>query len=170
LRFLPGLIATVGRSERQARGAAHQFALLVGEFPFEAIRVDDLLALIGGHRTQVIDCFVDQPAPIWGQLLHFFENLTSLLLLLGSQMLPGLHAIQHPKLLLRRQAGETLQAIAKYLLTARGKVAKGRVILQGLLLLVRRQVFVLTQPVAGVPLLARRLNCGGGHVLLRCRG
>jgi hypothetical protein len=97
-----------------------------------------LLPLISRHSSKVVDGFVNQPAPIWRQLLHPFENLASLLFLFRSQVFPGFHAIQHPKLLLRRQTGEILQPITEYLLAARGKAAKCRVILQSLLLLVWR--------------------------------
>ena len=49
--------------------------------------------------------------PLRGELLHLLVNLTRLLFLLGSQVLPNFHTVQHALLLLRRQRGEMLQPL-----------------------------------------------------------
>jgi hypothetical protein len=91
---LSGLVTTIGRSERQTRGIPHQLALLIREHSFEPIRIDDLLALIGRHGAEVINRGMDHPPPIGWKLPHLPEDLPCLLLLLGSQMFPGLHAVE----------------------------------------------------------------------------
>ncbi len=81
-------------------------------------------------------------------------------------MLPGFHAVEHLELLLGRQAGEVLEALAKDLLALGRQAAERRIILQCVFLFRRRKVFVLTQPISSVSLLRSRL-CRTGNVLLR---
>ena len=45
--------------------------------------------------------------------LELRKQLPRLLFLIGCQVLPGFHALQNAVLLLRRQAAETLQALAQ---------------------------------------------------------
>ena len=62
--------------------------------------------------------------------------------LLGSQVLPGLHAIENAVLLLRGQAAEMLQPLPQLLLPLRRKPLKLRIILEGIGLLTGREIFV----------------------------
>ena len=48
-----------------------------------------------------------------GRSLQLRKQLPRLLFLIGRQVLPGFHALQNAVLLLRRQAAETLQALAQ---------------------------------------------------------
>ena len=86
--------------------------------------------------------------PVVGrQALHLAINLSRLLFLFRGQMFPGLHAVEHAQLLLRRQSGEMLQALPKNLLLFRGQTVKCRIILKFALLFRRGQVFIAPEPV-----------------------
>ena len=91
-------------------------------------------------------------------------ELSRLLLLLRSQVLPGFHAVEDQLLTLRRQAVEVLQALLQSLLPLWWKPAELRIILQRFPLLLRRKVPLLVKPLACVMPLLR----GAGHRVL-CR-
>ena len=79
-------------------------------------------------------------------------------------MLPNLHAVQHPLLLLRRQAVEVLQPVLQHLLALRRQAAKLRIALQRPALLFGRNSLILAQPLPGMmPLLRRLAGCMGGR-------
>src|SRR2546422_8350380 len=65
-------------------------------------------------------------------------------------MLPSLHAVQNALLPLRRQAAEVLQPLPQPLLPLLREAAKLGIIFQRLLLLLRRKIFVLAQPLTRV--------------------
>jgi hypothetical protein len=65
-------------------------------------------------------------------------------LLLGGQVLPGLHAVEHLQLLLWWQAGKMLQSLAQDLLSIGWQPTKSRIILQSVFLLCRGEILVLT--------------------------
>ncbi len=136
------------------RGSAHDLAFLIVEHAFESVGVDDLFALIGRHGRKVADCGSNHALPVRRQLPQLIANLQSLLLLLGSQMLPGFHAVQHLQLLLRREIGETLQTLAQQLLPLGRQSPECRIALQGFFLLRRWKIFVAAKPIPGVPLLS----------------
>ena len=141
---------TFGWSERQAGCAAHHLALLVGEHAFEAVGVDDGLALVGRHRPKIAHSSGHHALTIGRELPHLAEDLPSLLFLLGGEMFPGLHAVQHAQLLLRREIGKVLQSLAQPVLSLRRQAAERGIVLQCAFLFFRRQIFVPTKPVAGV--------------------
>lgn len=110
---LPGLISAVRCGERKPGGTSHHLALLVREHSFEAVGVDDLFPLVRRHSPQVIDGLVHHASTIGRKLLHLAEDLSRLLLLFRSQVLPCLHAVQHAQLLLRRKTREMLKPLAE---------------------------------------------------------
>ena len=122
--------------------------------PLESVGVDDLFALIGRHGRKVADRGIDHALPVRRKLPQLIANLQSLLLLLGSQMLPGFHAVEHLQLLLRRQIGEMLQTLAQQLLPFgrqrrnAGSLCKARSCSAG------GTIFVAAKPIPGVPLLS----------------
>ncbi len=98
-----GLLSTLWGRQRQAGSPVHYVPFLGRKHALETVGIDPLLALWWRHSPQVADRCADHASPIRWELLHLSENLPSLLLLIGSQVLPGFHAIQHALLLLRRQ-------------------------------------------------------------------
>ena len=88
-------------------------------------------------------------------MLHLLENLLRPLFLLGCQVLPGIHAVEHAQLLLRGQTGKVLESLSQLLLPLRRKTAKCRVIVERAFLFIAGQIFVATQPIADVALLLR---------------
>jgi hypothetical protein len=98
-----GLVSALGGRQRQPGCPAHYDSFLGGKHVLETVGIDHLLALWGRHSSQVTDRCADHAPPIRWELLHLPENLTCLLFLIGSQVLPRFHAIQHALLLLRRQ-------------------------------------------------------------------
>ena len=63
----------------------------------------ELVLMLRRHSPQVANCCAYHAPAVRGELLHLPENLPCLLLLIGSQVLPGFHSIQHALLLLRWQ-------------------------------------------------------------------
>ena len=142
----------IRRLKSEVQGSAHHSALLVGEHTLEAIGVYDCLALIGRHRTQVLNRGSQHALPVGWQLLHLLENLLRLLFLLGGQVLPSIHAVEHAQLLLRGQTGKVLESLSQLLLPFRWKTMECRVILERSFLFIGWQIFVATQPIADVAL------------------
>ena len=155
LLLRPGFFPRFGGSERQTGHFAHHVALVVGEHPLEAIGVDHFFALIRWHGAQIPNCGSYHSLAIGGQLLHLSEDLTCLLLLFGSEVLPGLHTIQHAQLLLRWKVREVSQLPQAALLLFWRQLPKHRIFLQFAFLLIWRQIFVAPQPVARVALRLR---------------
>lgn len=114
-----GGIAAISGRQRQSRGSTNHFAFLVRKDPFEAVRVDDALALVGRHRSHILDRLPYEPLAVRRKLAHLVVYLTRLLLLRGGQMLPGLHAVQDVQLLLWRKIRKTLQPLTQLLLPFR---------------------------------------------------
>src|SRR5579871_5954062 len=86
-------------------------------------------------------------------------------------MFPGLHPIEFLDLFFRREIRKVLQPLTQHLLPLRRQFLKCRIVLQSFFLLVRRQVFVAPQPVAGMAAgLALSLRLRGTHFSLRSRG
>ena len=83
-------------------------------------------------------------------------------------MLPGVHAIEHAQLLLRRKVGEVLQPLPQQVLLPGWQPAKCGIILQRPFLLGRRHVFILAEPVTSMSLrLLRGMLLRTIRVLLR---
>lgn len=98
-----GLLSALWGRQRQPGSTAHDIPLLGRKHVLETVGIDHLLALGGRHSPQVANCCADHAPAIRWKLLHLPENLTCLLFLIGGQVLPGFHAIQHALLLLRWQ-------------------------------------------------------------------
>jgi hypothetical protein len=137
------------------RGSAHHLALLIREHTLEAVGIDDPLALLGRHWTQIVNGRGDRALAVGWKLLDLIENLPRLLFLFGREMFPGFHPVQHAQLLLRRKTGEVIQALLQLLLLCRRQLPKSGIVMQGFLLFRGRKIFVPAQPVAGVAGLLR---------------
>ena len=94
--------------ERQPGGSVQQISFLGRERVPETCGLDDELALWGRHAAQIADGILHHAAPFRGKIPHLRIKSPRLLLLLRSQVLPDFHAVQHPLLLLGRQAVEML--------------------------------------------------------------
>ena len=68
----------------------------------------------------------------------------------GSQVFPGLHALQDAVLHAWRKAAETLQALPQDLLPRRRQAAELGIVIQRFLLLIGRKILVAAQPLSGV--------------------
>src|SRR6185503_1684934 len=140
----------LGRGQRQLRSAAQQAALLGRELVLETVGIDDLLPLVGWHGAEIADCGTQFLPAIGRQISELRKQLPRLLLLIGSQVLPGFHALQDAVLLLLREAAETQQPFPQDLLPGRRKVAELGIVVESFLLLIGRQVLVTAEPLSGV--------------------
>lgn len=138
------------RGERELGDTAQDVSFLRRELALKAIGIDDLLALVGRHGPQITNRRLHHLPPFRGQALDLLKKLARMVLLFGSEVLPGFHAIKNPLLLLGRQVVKTLQPFAQALLTLRRKIAELGIIFQGLLLLVGREIAIASQPVSSV--------------------
>src|SRR5215469_3301784 len=111
-----GAISAFDWGQWKARGTPNHFAFLIGKHSFESIRIDYLFTLIRRHGTQIADRRRDLAPAVSRKLPHLVEDLARLMLLFGSQVLPGFHTVQDVELLLRRKARETLQPVTEHLL------------------------------------------------------
>jgi len=137
-------------------GSAEDAAFLRREGVSVLLGVDELVALCGRQATHAADRLVDGLAAVGRQLLELLKELARLLLLIGSQVLPGFHAAEHALLLLRRQAGKMLQPVLQPRLLLRGKLAELRIVFERAALLRGRQIFIAAEPVSGVARLVLR--------------
>ena len=94
-----------------------------------------MVALCGRQTAHAADRLVDGLAAIGRQLLELLKELARLLLLIRSQVLPGFHAVEHPLLLLWRQAGKMLQPVLQPFLLWRRKPAELGIVLERAVLL-----------------------------------
>jgi hypothetical protein len=108
------------------------------------------LPLVGSHRAEIADCGTQFLPAIGRQISELRKQLPRLLLLIGSQVLPGFHALQDAVLLLLREAAETQQPFPQDLLPGRRKVAELGIVVESFLLLIGRQVLVTAEPLSGV--------------------
>ena len=132
------------------------------------IGVDLRFALVWWHGAKFIDCLVHHHLAIGWKLAYLPEDLASFLFLLAGQVLPRLHAIQHAQLFVRREAREMLEPLQQELLPGWRQTPECGIILQGTFLFVGRQVFVATQPVAGMPALEWGFFGWPGNLGARC--
>src|SRR5215471_16053941 len=148
--LLPRLVAAVRGRKRQTRSIPHQLPLLIGEHALKLVGVNHVFALISRHGAEIVNRCMYHPAPVGRKLPHLPEHLSCLLLLLGSQMLPRVHAIKDLNLPLWRETRKVLQPLSQYLLPDRREFLERGIVRQGTFLLFGRQIFVLPQPVARV--------------------
>ena len=139
-----------GWGKGQAGSAAEQVALLGRELALESLGLDNLLTLTGRHGAQIADGGLQLLSALRRDALKLRIELSRLLLLVRSQVLPGLHALQNPVLLLRWETIKMLQSIAQSLLALGWKIAELGIIIQRLLLLIRRQASVAAEPLPGM--------------------
>jgi len=88
--------------------------------------------------------------------LHLRVDLPRLLFLFRSQVLPGLHPIQHALLLLWRHTVKVLQLIAQLILPLGRKISELRIVFECFSLLLGRKTLMLAQPLPSVMLLPLR--------------
>jgi len=89
-----------GRGQGQAGGAVEQVALLRAEHALKTVGLDDALALLGRHGTQVANGGAHHGAALGRKVLHLVVDAARVLLLFRSQVLPDFHAVQHALLLI----------------------------------------------------------------------
>lgn len=145
------------RRQRQPGSPVQQPTFFRCERAPEAGRVDHPLPLLGWHVSQPTNRVLHHLAALRRQIPHLREHAAGLLLLLGSQVLPNFHSVQHALLLLGRQAVEVLQPVFQSLLALRRQAAELGIILQRASLLLRRNALIPAQPLAGMMSLRRRL-------------
>ena len=75
------------------------------------VRVDELVALVRRQVAHAADRPIDGLAAVGRQLPELLKDLARVLFLILRQVLPGLHAVEHAFLLLRRQVGKMLQPV-----------------------------------------------------------
>src|SRR5713226_1039261 len=143
------VLPTLGWRQRQLRNPGQESSLLRRKLA-EAAGLDGPLPCLRRHRAQRADRVLHCLTPFRRKTLKLRVELPRLLFLRGSEVLPGLHAIQNALLPLRRQAAEMFQTLPQPLLPLRRQVAELGIIFQRLLLLLRRKIFVLAQPLTGV--------------------
>jgi hypothetical protein len=140
-------------------GSAENAAFLGRECVSVLRGVDEPIALVRRQATHAANRPVDGLAAIGRQLSELLEELTRLLLLIRSQVLPGFHPVEHAFLLLRRQAGEMLQPASQSRLLLRRKPAELGIVFERAALLRGRQILVAAEPVSGVAgLVLRRMG------------
>ena len=120
------------------------------------VRVDELVALFRRQVAHAADRPIDGLAAVGRQLPELLKDLARVLFLILSQVLPGLHAVEHAFLLLRRQAGKMLQFVLQPGLLLRWKPPELRIVFERAALLRGRQIFIAAKPVSGVPGLVLR--------------
>ena len=114
------------------------------------VGVDELVALLRRQVAHAPDRPVDSFTAVGGQLLELLKQLACPLFLIGSQVLPGFHAIEHALLLLGRQVGKMLQLPLQTLLLLRRKLAELPVVFQFAVLLFGRQISIAAEPIPSV--------------------
>ena len=137
-------------------GSAEDEAFPRRERALVLVRVDALVALFGRQVAHAADRPVDGLAAVRWQLPELPKDLARMLFLILSQVLPGFHAVEHPLLLLRWQAGKMLQSVLQPGLLLRGKPPELRIVFERAALLRGRQIFIAAKPVSGVPGLVLR--------------
>ena len=149
-------------AERKTGRPAKQATFPGREFIPIFVGVDEPVAPFGRQAAHAADGPVDGLTPGRGQLPELLKELARLLLLIGRQVLPGFHAVEHALLLLRRQAGKMLQPLPQLRLLLRGKPAELRIVFERAALLRRRQILIAAEPVSGVAgLVLRRMELIG---------
>src|SRR6267378_7274302 len=131
-------------------GSAEDEAFPRRERALVLVRVDKLVALFRRQVAHAADRPIDGLAAIGRQLPELLKDLARVLFLILSQVLPGLHAVEHVFLLLRRQAGKMLQPVLQPGLLLRRKPPELRIVFERTALLGRRQIFITAKPVSGV--------------------
>jgi len=120
-----------------------------------ARRIQDLLTLLRRHASQVANRRLHHLAAIGRKAPHPLKQATRILLLRRGKVLPSFHPIQDSRLLLWRQRAEALQSLAQAVLSFWRQPAELRIAVQDFLLFLRRNIFVLAQPVSSMMLLSR---------------
>ena len=137
-------------------GSAEDEAFPRRERSLVLVRVDELVALFRRQVAHAADRPIDGLAAIGWQLPELLKDLARVLFLILSQVLPGLHAVEHVFLLLRRQAGKMLQPVLQPGLLLRRKLPELRIVFKRTSLLRRRQIFITAKPVSRVARLVLR--------------
>lgn len=117
---------------------------------------------IGRHGTQALDRIAHRVLAVRTQVAKLRIERQELLLLLSGQVFPGLHALQNLLLAFHRQGVEMLQPLLQLLLTLWRQAAECRVVLKCALLLIKRLLAMLIEPLSRVMTFRRHLigSCG----------
>jgi hypothetical protein len=142
-------IALRSRCQRQTRSIVQHLAFLRGELA-ETARLDFALPSFRWHGPQRLDGVLHCLPTVWRKAPVLRIQGPELLFLLGSQVLPRLHAAKDLLLSVLRHAVEMLQSLFESLLPVARKAAELRVISQRSFLLVERLSLMLIQPLSGV--------------------
>ena len=98
-----------------------------------------------------------RPAPVRGQAVELIPHAEEVLLLLRRKVFPGFHPAEYLMLSIRRKAVEALQALLVFALCFARQSPKCGIALKSFLLLLRRPLALLIEPLAGVVPLRRWL-------------
>src|SRR5580692_2193963 len=150
-----------GWRKRQFGSTAQNASFFGRELFLVGVAVNLTLARFRRHCPQGLDGISHRLSALRRELLHLRMKLPRRVFLLGRQVPPGVHAIQHLLTLLRRQVVETIQLILQLLLLLRREVAELRIVFQRLFLLLGRHVLMLAQPLSGVSVLLSFRMLGG---------
>src|SRR5260370_14351004 len=145
-----GLPAVAG-GERKMGGSAEDEAFARRERVLVLVRVDELVALFRRQVAHAADRPIDGLAAVGRQLPELLKDLARVLFLILRQVLPGLHAVEHAFLLLRRQAGKMLQSVLQPGLLLRWKPPELRIVFERAAGLSAVQIFIASKPVSGLP-------------------
>jgi hypothetical protein len=137
-------------------------ALVVSELGVEAVGVEDGLALGFRHLAKVAEGAGDEAAAIDGQRVVLLRCGLNLLTLDGGEVLDGLVAGEEAAALLVRHVVELSEAIEEALLVLLGQLFEARLVLKGVLLLLRGEGAVTVHPLGEVLLILFGLAVGFG--------
>lgn len=93
------------------------------------IGIDELVTLLRREVAHPADRLIDGLSAIRRQLLELLKKLARLLFLIGSEVLPGFHALEYVFLLLGRQTGETLEPFLQLCLLWRRQLTEFGIVL-----------------------------------------
>ena len=155
-RLIAWLRACRRRRQRQLCGVVQHLPFLRRKLT-EASGLYLPLTCLGRHSAQRLDRALHRLLAVRRKPLELRIQRPELLFLLRRQVLPGFHATQNLLLTVCRHAVETLQTLLKFLLTIGRQTLELRIALQCTLLLIKRLLTVLVQPLPGMMSFCRRL-------------
>jgi len=130
------------------RHVADEFLLLRVEHRLEALRGEDLLALLGSHPMQLAEGAANRIATVLRKPLKLIVEIEQALPLLRRQLLEPLHSVEHLFALIRRKLVEPAKTLNELLLALRRKLFELWFLFQHLFLLFRREIVVLAEPLS----------------------
>ena len=134
----------------QVGHSPQQIELIVAEITAIFIRAEDLIPLVSRQVSQLTVGLIDLTLAFCRHGFITLEQSLGLLLLRWSQVFKGLHTVQDLRLFVGRQIVEPVQAVDEFLLLIGWQAAEVGILAKLLLLLRRRLVPILAEPVAAV--------------------